>query len=674
MRSSICVWAAVLLLAGAVPSASAQSTSNTWSLDDRGMITKTQNAYLPDLSLTDLGLSNPSDIFIDLHNRMYIADTGHARIALYDITAGAPAGEIKLPGFITPQGVFVTGAGDIYVADSAAASVFRLNAEGELTETFTRPDAPAFADTAYRPMKVCADNRGSLYIISEGVSNGVIQLSNSGEFLGYFATNKTALTLEMMFQDLIFSRFQKESLSDRAPVTFSNVCIDRDGIIYTTTSGTYTDGVKKHNTAGGRMFDGARMPGNGASDVWAEPNGIIFVADLRGFISAYTADGQLIFYFGDGEGEMDIAGVFAALTGIALDTDGRIWGLDGRKGYVQSFVPTDYALKIYGALKLFDDGLYAQAGAEWSAILQLNQMSTIAHNGIGRAYMSMQRYEEALAHFRVAGNRSGYSDAFWEIRNKLIQREAGRAAAALAILGAAVSVYRRRFRKRRSAAGKPGGKFRAFFRAAPVAHLTCLAAAAVHPIDTFYLIRRKERGSVPAATAGYFAAFAMFLTYTAGRGFIYRTQAYADIDFGALITGFFILIGLFVLANTLVAAIREGDGGPVMIYKAGAYSLFPLTAALGAVTLLSHVLTFNEAFLLDFILLSGGVWTAACLFLGLKEIHDYTVREVVKSLLFTAAVIGVILMTAILILVMSDETFQFLEALGKEFMRNVTRR
>ena len=113
-----------------------QATSYTYTLDENGYFVRTQDAYLTDKTITDLGLSGPQDLFIDADNVLYIADTGNKRLVKYDIRTGEVAGELKYSGFATPRGIFVTETGDIYVADSGAKTVFRFAEDFTLKESF----------------------------------------------------------------------------------------------------------------------------------------------------------------------------------------------------------------------------------------------------------------------------------------------------------------------------------------------------------------------------------------------------------------------------------------------------------------------------------------------------------------------------------------------------------
>ena len=335
----------------AEPVYASQATSYTYTLDENGYFVRTQDAYLTDKTIADLDLSGPQDLFIDAENMLYIADTGNKRILKYNIATGEVAGELTHKEFSSPKGIFVTEEGDIYVADPGARSVFRFSKGFELKEIFGNPNSPLFADTNFEPNKIAVDKSGNMYIIGEGVYSGVIQLAHTGEFLGYFTVNKTKLTFSQALQQLIFSREQLENVTDVVPTTFSNVFLDNAGIVYTTTMGTWKDAVKKHDTSGGNMFkETVFSVSDFVSDVYVNSQGIIYSCGTTGYIDVHSQHGELIFSFGSGVSNMDVAGLYSSLPAIAVDNNGNVWTVDGQKGYLSSFRPTDYAETVYSAM------------------------------------------------------------------------------------------------------------------------------------------------------------------------------------------------------------------------------------------------------------------------------------------------------------------------------------
>lgn len=649
-----------------------QATSYTYAADENGYWVRTQDAYLPDKTVTELGLSAPEDLFIDENNILYIADTGNRRIVKYDIARGEVTAELVSDEFTAPRGVYVTEDGDIYVADSGTKAVLIFDADFALKGKLGRPDAPIFADTNYEPKRVAVDGGGNVYLIGEGVYNGVIQLAKTGEFLGYFAVNDADLTFAQRLQQMIFTRAQLANLVDINPTVFTNVFVDRSGIVYTATSGTHRNGMKKHSTNGGNMFKSNVWSYDTLTDLYVDDSGLIYTCSSEGYINIYSKNGEEIFSFGSYVTTVDISGLFTTLPSIAVDRDGNIWAVDGSKGYLQSFKPTEYAQTVYTAMDLYEEGRYDEAMEKWNQVLKLNQMSILAHNGVGKAYLHAEEYEASLEHFRVANNKDFYSQSFWEVRNKWLQKWLGpilMVVIVLLVLKKLISIID----------GKRGGHIAAARKRAgeKVKNLPVLKDIIYalktprHPMDNYYEIRKYRQGSVLSATVIYALFFLDFMAFKTLKGFIYQNVKVEDMDIGSIVLGFFILLGLFIICNYLVTSINDGDGTFKQIYMIPAYGLMPAMISLLIVTVVSYVLTYNEAFLLTIVLIIGITWSVITIFLGLQTVHDYTFGETVKSILLTVVFMVIVAVIGIIISIMWDSLYSFLASVGKEMIQNV---
>lgn len=668
----IALFLGVLLACGSsnTKALASQATSYTYTLDEKGEYIRTQDAYLPDKTITDLGLSKPEDLYIDDNNMLYIADTGNKRIVKYSIDKGTLVGSIEHNGFSAPKGVYVTKKGDIYVADSGAKKVFRFDAQFNFIEEFGKPSTPVFSDTNFEPMRIAVDNSGNIYLVGEGVYNGIIQLSYTGEFLGYFTVNKTRLTVTQALQKLIFTRAQLANLVDTVPTTFSNIFIDKEGIVYTTTIGSMADGVKKHNTGGGNMFKETVYGIDSMTDVYVDSQGIIYVSTSYGYISVYSPQGEWIFNFGSGVTELDVAGLFTTLPSIAVDNNRNLWCVDGDRGYLQSFQPTDYSLMVYDAMGLYEQGLYEEALNQWTEVLKLNQMSVLAHNGVGKAYLRAQEYEKAMLHFEVAGNRSYYSEAFWEVRNDWIQQYLG--FFFFACVGfMIVSFIVKKVDKERKIKQMKQRMFDKIFQVPVLKDILYGFKIPKHPIDRYYDIRVKRKGTVLGATILYIAFFIVYMMYKTSKGFIYQSVAIEDMDINAIVIGFFVILILFILCNYLVTSINDGDGSLQQVYMIPAYASVPALVAMTAITVLSYGMTYNESFILTIILIIGVCWSLISVFIGLQTVHDYSFKETIKSIVMTVMFMLIAAVMAVIVTIMWEQLWNFLKTVGKEIVLNV---
>lgn len=670
MKKTLALLLVLLASLQATSAFAVQATSFTYTVDDTMTLVRTQDAYLPDKTISSLGLNSPEDLFFDDSGLLYIADTGNKRVLVYDSLREQVVKELAHPDFRTPRGLYVTEEGQLYVADAGAKAVFRFDGDLALDHTFLKPDTAVFADTNYEPMKVAVDKAGSIYIIGEGVYSGVIQLAPTGEFLGYFTVNRSRPSIQQIIQRALFTREQRANLVDVAPGTFSNVFVDKQGIVYTTSMGLELDGLKKHATNGANMFVSPAWGEEDMRDVTVNGEGVIFVSSQRGKVTIYSKAGELVFSFGSNVADLDVSGLYGSLPSIAVSPNGDIWTVDGMKGYLQSYKPTVYANTVYEAMTLYEQGRYKDSLELWNQALRLNQMSVLAHNGVGNALFHEGQYEQSMGHFEVAGNRHYYSEAFWEVRNDWLQKTLPLVAIALIAL-VLLALLIRRLDKKRHIRGLLRGMWARLAAAPFVGNVLFALTTARHPLDGYYDLRVKKRGSLPAATFLYAAFFVTFILYQTSKGFIYQFVRVQDIDVAGLSAGFFVLLGMFIFCNWLVSSINDGDGTLKQIYMIPAYALLPLLFAMLINLALSYGVTYSESFILSLVEGVGILWSLATLFLGLMTVHDYSFKETVKSLLMTVVFIIIAALVALIFIVMVERLYQFLGTIFQEVKRNV---
>lgn len=647
------------------------ATSYTWAFNSKGRWTKTQDAYLPENTFIDLELEEPEELYVDNEDMLYIADTGNKRIVKFDTDVNEVVMIIENDVLKNPRGVFVTDDGDIYVADAKAEAVHRFDSEGNLIESFGKPTDVAFGDTPFNPAKIAVDTKKNMFIIGEGVLNGIIQLSNSGQFLGYFATNKVTLNLFEELQRIFFTDEQQDTLQSKVPLTMTNVFVDDENIVYSTTMGTEaSEHIAKHNTAGQNVITDPEGPID-LIDVYVDHNGIMYAATLRGTIGVFSPDGELVHIFGAFLGEEDISGLFRNLSAIAVDSDGRIWAVDSESSYIQSFVPTEYANLIYGALEALKLGKYSQAEELWLEVLSRNQMLRLGHEGLGKVYLYTQRYEEAMIHLEIANNKYFYSQAYWEVRNVWLQENLALILILIVAFFILMAILNRIDRKRNIYS--PIRKFNKTIRKVRIIDdILFLFSFFKHPVNSFYDLKIKARGSYLGATIWYMLFLGVFLHAQFGRDFLFTPVAVEDVDFGALILGFLAIFILFVGTNFLVTSIQDGEASLGIIYKMTAYSMGPMILSIVLVTIMSYFMSYNEEFLIKLVEFAAPIWSLIILIVGLVEVQNYTTGQAIKSILISLGFMIVIVIILLMVFIMGEQLYDFFEAIIREVIRNVS--
>lgn len=644
----------------------------TYTISEEGKWVRTQDAYLTSgILFRDMGMKKPEDIFVK-DGKIYVADTDGGRIAIMDKTTN----EVSFIGkeiLSSPTGVFVDEQNNILAADYKLGKVAVLTQDGKLIRWYERPNSIIFGKTTnFKPRKAVSDKKGNVYIIGEGSYDGVIQLSKEGEFLGYFGANNTNLTPLQAVQELIFTEAQKSKLFNRIPKTFYNIAIDKKGMAYTITQAVKGHAIKKHSVSGTDIFSqNKRMIDEGNFvDLTIGKYGQVYALTETGLIYEYDSAGNLIFSFGGRAISTERNGLLTVGAGIAVDEEDNVYVLDKERGVVQVFYPTIFAEMTHKAITLFEGGKYSESKDLWQQILRLSGTSRIAHDGLGKAYFQENDYEKSAYHFKIAQNREGYSESYWEIRNKWLQDNVGVIIIGLVILIIAINLVKKIDAKKgifnpiRSLKGK-------ILENKLVSDLMFIKKFIRHPVDSMYDIRRDKEGSVLSATILYLVGFIIFTLNFIGRGFIFNYVDARNVSYGFIMSIFLLPCGLWVAANYMVSSINEGEGRLKDVFIASAYALAPFIIFMPFVIALSYVVTLNEAFVLSFSALIIWVWCAVILFLGLKEIHNYEIREVIKNILLSLFLIFVGVIIFSIIYMLWDQLIGFVYTFLKEVAYNV---
>ncbi|MDF2611515.1 MAG: hypothetical protein K0R92_2989, partial [Lachnospiraceae bacterium] len=169
----------------------------------------------------------------------------------------------------------------------------------------------------------------------------------------------------------------------------------------------------------------------------------------------------------------------------------------------------------------------------------------------------------------------------------------------------------------------------------------------------------------------YILFFVIYMTYQTGKGFIYQFVAVEDMDINAIVFGFFAILILFVISNYLVTSIKDGDGSLKQVYMIPAYGMLPTMVSMLVITIMSYFLTYNESFLLTIILNIGIIWSVVVIFIGFQTVHDYTMKEMISSTIITFVFMIIAAVIAMIIIIMWEQLWQFIQTLVEEMTRNV---
>ncbi len=669
------VLALVLVMAAALflpMAAMADTPYVTYTINGYGQIRQTQTAYLAYATITKFGeevtLTAPSDICIASDGHMYIADTGNARIVV-----GTLDGElIKTVGegtLVSPRGVFVTDNGNIYVADRDAQMIFVFDQQGNVIQRYGKPTSPLYGDAmGFQPIKIVVNDAGIMFIVCESNTNGIVEISptEGGTFLGYFGTNYTTTDIMTIIYRAILTDAQRAKMVSNIPATPTNLGIDSKGLIYTVTRGNQNDTLKRLNIAGTNMIhntDGTYADTPVA--VVAGNHDNVYVADQQGYIFEYNNEGEMLFTFGGPNDDTQRVGLSKMVSGIALDTEDRIYVLDSDMAQVQIYEPTEFTNLLHNALYLYSKGRYTEAKEPLSQVLRMNSMFDYANKAMGRSYFQEENYTAALRYARLAKDYDGYSDAYWELRNVWLKNNIMTAILLCVLLFIAYKVIKA-MDKRNHILRKPRRAIRKLKQNSFMSNLFYAGYYIRKPNDGAYGIAAEGRANwlVSSFLLLIFMVEYVVMKYTCG--FLMKTVMEGRYEILSDVGMILAVMAALTACTYLVCTINEGEGTVKKIYTFFCYSLVPYIILMPVVYALSHILTMNEIFLTNMLEIVIYIWIAVIAVIGLKEVNNFSAKETVKVIFLTAFTALILALLIFIIYVLWAQVFDFIVAIAGE--------
>jgi tetratricopeptide (TPR) repeat protein len=653
----------LVILALSTSRASASTPYTTWTLGPGGFPTMTQDAYTP-VDEIDLDVSGPEDMFITDEGVVYLADTGNGRIVKLDnFEVVASYGEDILD---EPTGLFVDDEGVMYVADAGQSMIFILDPAGNVVNDFGRPVEPLFGrNREFLPRKIAVDARENLYIISEGSVNGIVQMNTNGNFIGYFGANTASMSLKMILQRMFLTEEQLEQFILNEAASPSNLTIDHQSLVYTITGGI-ADGqsIRRFTVAGQNIFP-ETYGSPTFRDIEVSTNGLLVAVDAEGAIYEYDQNGALLFVFVTHDSGDQRLGTLQ--NPMAIDRyEDRLYALDKDKNAIIVYQETEFARRVHDGVRLYMNGFYQEAKPHFEEILNDNGSFIMAYQAIADAYFKEGDYANALTAYRYAEDRDGYSEAFWELRNAVLQRRLSQAILGLFGLAIVFQVAGR-FDRRYRWFDPVRNWFKSLQRIKLIDDFVFMFRFIKKPADSFYYIKTNQRGSLRFALLIYVWIIVVRVLSLYVTAFVFSpftSNSFIPIENEILLTA--VIIFLWNAANYLVSTISDGEGRIRDVVIGTAYSLFPYVLFALPIALISNVLSLNEIFLFTFSQNLMWAWVVIMLFIMVKEIHNYTFSETVRNVLITLFTMALFVLIGYILYVLFNQLFDFISAVVQE--------
>jgi len=625
-------------------------------------------------SIEDMAITSDGSIFISEKSSKAVyklpAD-GSSPVILTSFSDGK-----NNVSFESPSGLYIDTQHNLYVADRISGIVYIFDENFKYKKQLNPPaEEETFSTQAYEPLKVCADPGGRIYVVAAKQTQGILQFSKDGKFMGFLGSARVQPSWSDLFYRTFGTKEQKASLLRLISTEYNNITSNGDGFIYGTISALTEDSLissilnnddtatvvrllnpkgqdallRKGNNppVGDLNFLPAYQVGKGYTqgiaggpsvmvDVSCRDSGIYSLLDAsRKRVFTYNKSGELLFMFGLGD---DASYDVSSPAALSYSKNDEIYIADKGTKTVKVFAPTEYAKKIYSVLRLHEAGDFDRENEVWNEIHREYMGSELAYLGMGKAQMSEGRYRDAMESFRLGDNKQYYSKAFKEYRKEVGYNYISYIAGGFLLLVIAVAIIRLIAKNKLAYEGLPrtlGQKVRYS------GHI------ATHPFKGFWELKADKIGTVGSASVILGLVIILSLVKTLTTPYLLSAGEESNILLQSF-SGVFILLLLFVVSSWCFTSLMDGKGTFKDIYIYTCYALFPMLISLPVQIAISPILSLDEQILQGFIGSAAVAVIIFLIFVGTLVIHEYSAGKAVAMLLLT--VIGMMIIVFIVLL------------------------
>lgn len=619
--------------------------------------------------ITGTNFNELSDVFYDNKGKVYFCDTKNDRVVITD-------SDFKLIAVISdfifenrseklkePQGMYSDGK-TLYISDTGnnRIVVFDIENQDKALKMINAPELPLLdEEIAFKPTRLTADNSGGIYVIAEGINQGIVWLDSNGSFIGFIGAPKVEFTPLELISWNFATKEQKKRMQSFVPTEYNSLVRDANGFLYVTSQTSSVIPIGKLNSNGenilkskGYYADENYITNENTEEKYApnfqdvalgtKKSGFYYAADSKSSkIYCYGKEGEMLFSFG-GNGNQN--GTFDHISAIEFLSDEklnrhRLVVTDSSKGLVTVFRETDFGVGIREAVSAYDAGRYEEAAAFWNEVNLADSGYIPAAAALAKIEIQNGEYKNAMERLYAVRDYPLYSEAFEKWRSDFIRDKFIWVIAAITlIIAAAVFVMKsagkipavKKLSATETGRGYKYGTYVMF-----------------HPFDGFWDLKREKRGNMKSAMLIAILFFILYAAKLQYSGYIVSGKDPSEVNVLYNLALIFFPLCFYVIANWCITTLMDGKGNLKDIIIATCYALKPYVIISIPMLIISHILTADELVFYHFAEGVAIIWIFALLFFGLMMTHDYSLSKALLSVVLI--IVGICLIIFILLLV-----------------------
>lgn len=545
------------------------------------------------------------------------------------------------------EGVYVAEDGRIIIADTKNYRVLIIREDAEqgivLEQILEKPVGVEIPlDLEFKPRRVTMDTKGYLYVVDAAGYYGMMVYDTEYNFKGFHGAYQASSDLLENLKGWVTGLFmtnEKAATSHKDYATaIIDVAMDSEGMIYTLSTpksnvgqikrlglnGTQTLNFKSgFTTQSGDLLNFVEQPRDyyekGGSFSYhcnlgalaVDEQGFIYGADtIRNRVYVFDEECRVLTGFTIGFDQGDQVGTFKTICAIAVKED-KLYVADSLDNQITIFELTDYGKMYKEADTLTINGQYEDAKPLWEQILKLDANNQRAYEGLAKAYLSEENYEQAMYYAEMGQDQQTYSQAYSEVQKVWLSNNfwwifivcvlAVGVIAAILVISKKRKIFHIKNDNLRTALSVP-----------------------FHPFQAFQAIKVQKFASVGLGFLFVLVFYLAKVSQDLYGGFMYVIVDKANYNALMTLIGSVGVLLLWVITNWGICMLNDGKGSLKEIFCMSAYSMTPMIVYSVIFTFGSHLIpaTATDTFGMIGTILT--IYMALLLLIGMTVIHEYS--------------------------------------------------
>lgn len=189
-----------------------------------------------------------------------------------------------------------------------------------------------------------------------------------------------------------------------------------------------------------------------------------------------------------------------------------------------------------------------------------------------------------------------------------------------------------------------------------------------HPMDAYYEIRHRERGSVPVAVVLVMLFSFSFSINRIAASFVVNDVYPLSVNALTELIAVLLLYLLFCVGNWSITCLMEGEGRLKDIAIAVGYAMIPIIVCYNIATIVSQFVAADEEAFYWVILVVGIAYGLLMMLMGIMQVHNYTLGKTLVTIFLTFIAMFIIIFIVLLFADLITQVYNFFYSIYQELI------